>query len=89
MKCPCEECLVRIPCRTKVVKKNKSGNPDWNEDFLIIEFLEKCPYIIKYFGVNRFGGINHTHEQISKLCDIFRVTDRRFVWIGSTIGIYE
>jgi hypothetical protein len=85
MKCPCETCLVRIPCRTKVVRKDRTNK----EDYLVIQFLEQCPYISKYFGMNKYGTFNHSFDQINELLNIFRVPDQRFVWLGSTIGIYE
>jgi hypothetical protein len=85
MKCPCEECLVRSPCRNHLVKKSKFNR----SEYLIIEYAEKCPFIIEYFGVNSQGIILHSHETIGQLCKIFIVPDRQFVWRASSIGIHR
>jgi hypothetical protein len=88
MDCPCETCLVRVTCRNNVVRKGKSGNY-----YLIVEFVEKCPYVVEYFGRHpRNNTILHTHSKINKLCEIFNVVGEGkhfyFVWLASTIGIY-
>lgn len=87
MECPCETCLVRIPCRTKLVKKGIYAH-----DYLIIEYAERCPLIVNYFGLDEFTKRpKHSHEKINKMCRIFRTTIGEvnyFVWQASTIGIY-
>jgi hypothetical protein len=84
MMCPCEECLVRSICRQHLVKRSKFNRTE----YLIVEYAEKCPFIIEYFGVNSRGIILHSHEKIHQICKIFVVPNECFVWQASSIGIY-
>ena len=80
MECPCEKCLVKPACRSRVVKKNK-GN-----ECLVVEYLEECPMIIDYFtGVNE--KIIHTYEKIYKVCECMNVPDDYFIWHANEIRL--
>ena len=83
MNCPCETCLVRSTCRNKLVQKGSTGRP-----YLIIEYAEKCPYVLEYFGFHHDKRINHSHEKINKMCEIFRVSEGEhnyFVWMACNL----
>jgi hypothetical protein len=77
MDCPCETCLVRPVCGNELVQKTK-----WNKyPCLIVEYAEKCPYILDYFGVNSARNIDHDYIKIYKLCRLFGAYEGRyFVW---------
>jgi hypothetical protein len=75
MTCPCEKCLVRVTCGNTLIRILNTRR------YLVVEYAEKCPYIIEYFGFGRDGRIDHSYEKIFKLCEIFKATDGRyFIW---------
>jgi hypothetical protein len=86
MDCPCELCIVRPICGTRLVQK-----PKWNKYFyLILEYAEECPYILDYFGRNLTGRVNHDYDLIYKLCELFGAhKGNYFVWQANELGIYK
>ena len=80
MECPCEKCLVRPVCRSRVVKKY-NGN-----DCLVIEYLEKCPIVMHYFTAY---DKKITHEKICEVCKCMTIDYIRpyfnYVWYADTV----
>ena len=89
MECPCEKCLVRPACRSRVVRKNIAQFKTVTKgECLIVEYLQECPMIADYFGkVN--GKFIHTYKKIDKVCKCMKVPDSYFVWYANEIGIYK
>jgi hypothetical protein len=87
LECPCKICLVRSMCRRRVVRKGIESI-----EYLIVEYLEKCPYILEYFGIHpKTHIIFHCHKKINELCELFGTYEgesHNFVWIASNIGVY-
>ena len=87
--CPCEICLVKATCRSRVVRKHKSLLKKNHEyETLVVEYLEKCPMIVEYFGVLN-KKIIHSYKKIHKVCKCMNVPDCHFIWYANEIGIYE
>ena len=87
--CPCETCLVRAICRSRVVRKNVAQFKTVTKgECLVIEYLEKCPMIVEYFG-SLDGKINHRYDKIYKVCECMKVDNSYFVWYANEIGIYK
>jgi hypothetical protein len=85
MDCPCEICLVRSICGSRLIQKSKHTN----FGYLILEYAEECPLILDYFGINSAGRIDHDFDKIYKLCKVFGAQDETyFLWRANEIGIY-
>jgi len=86
--CPCETCLVRAICRSRVVKRNKSKFKRLGPigEYLVIEYLEECPMIVDYFSVVNEKVI-HTYKKIHKVCKCMNVLDSYFVWHANELEL--
>lgn len=88
IECPCETCLVRVVCKYKIVRKGSE-----KRNYLVVELAERCPEILKYFGVDPITKrVIHEHEKIYKLCKIHGTLyedANYFCWLESNIGIYQ
>lgn len=81
---PCTICLVRPTCGRNLVKKGNTS-----DHYLIVEFAEKCPMVVEYFGHHEDGRIKHNHEKIAKIARLHGATNGEyFVWYANSIGIY-
>jgi hypothetical protein len=76
MNCPCEDCLVISMCKSRVVLRKIVTL----ERYLIVEHIEKCPYIQEFFGHYKDGRIIHTHKKIYSVCEALGAPDHNFLW---------
>lgn len=82
---PCTTCLVRATCGRNLIRK---GNK--TDHYLIVEFAEKCPMVIEYFGRHGDGRIIHNHEKIAKIARLHGATNGEyFVWFANELCIYD
>ena len=84
MECPCEKCLVRPVCRSRVVKKSNRKGDD--QIWLVMEYLEECPMIIDYFTVVNKRVI-YTYKKINEVCKYMNIHNTQFVWYANEIGL--
>lgn len=81
--CPCEKCLVRAVCKTRMCEK----------DHLIVDYVKKCPLVYTYITepeprykdeLCRF----YFHKKINKVCDFLGVENQNWVWRANEVGVY-
>lgn len=82
---PCTTCLVRAVCGNTLVRQG-----DTKDRYLIVEYAEKCPAIVTYFGHHYDGRIKHNHEKIAKIARLHGATNGEyFVWFANELSIYD
>lgn len=68
VECPCENCLVRVPCRHKMCRNG----------YLIIQEIRDC-YLADIYLDKFKCGHHEYYDRIYKICSIFDV-GKQFVW---------
>lgn len=81
--CPCEKCLVRAVCKTRMCEK----------DHLIVDYIKTCPLALNYILQipQEYEGQLckfYFHEKINLVCDYLGVEDRHWVWRANELGVY-
>jgi hypothetical protein len=79
--CPCEKCLVRAVCKTRMCEK----------DHLIVDYIRTCPLALEYISDAEQPDQlcrMYFHKKINLVCDYLGVEDRNWVWRANEVGVY-